>query len=398
MGIILLCLLIAGVFVYTFNVFLLLMAAVVLAVYLRLIANKLRSWTGWKDGICFGLSILITLILLGGLSWLVGAKVEQQVTDLKDRMPQMKEKLSDLLDRYPTVKKFASQYVNFDSGILSTGGSESGEPNAQAGQSNNQQQQPAQAATVQQSDSAQQAQPDVASQSTPDAVSPGPPGTSAQPRQSGGQGSGVSGFISRAFSGTFGLLGDLYVLMFLGIFLGAAPREYVDGVVGMVPEGGQSRARKILESTGENLKSWFKGMTYSVLITFALTAIGLLIIGVDLWLILAIAAGLLTFIPNFGPIISWIPAVLVGFLDSPQTALWITVLYVIIQTVESNILTPMIQKKMINTPAALLLFFQMVMGALSSGWGVVMATPLLVVIMTVVQQLYLKEEPENQGE
>ena len=158
-----------------------------------------------------------------------------------------------------------------------------------------------------------------------------------------------------------------------------------------------------MNEIGLNLKKWFKGTVYSVLITFALTAIGLLIIGVDLWLILAIIAGLLTFIPNFGPLIAIIPAVMVGFLQGTQIALWIAILYFFVQLVESNLITPAIQKKMLDTPAALLLFFQMIMGALSGGWGVVLATPILVLLMTLVRALYTNNRqvpvsPENSKE
>lgn len=77
-----------------------------------------------------------------------------------------------------------------------------------------------------------------------------------------------------------------------------------------------------------------------------------------------------------------------GLLDSPQQALYIAILYFAVQLVESNMITPFIQKKMIQVPAALLLFTQMLMGALNGGWGVIMATPVLVVVMSVVQELY----------
>ena len=189
------------------------------------------------------------------------------------------------------------------------------------------------------------------------------------------------------------MLGDLYAIFFLGLFLAAAPREYVSGVVGLLPASARDKGKSVMEELGLNLKKWFKGTVYSVFITFALTAIGLLIIGVDLWLILAIIAGLLTFIPNFGPIIAIIPAVMVGFMQGPQVALWIFILYFFVQLVESNIITPFIQKKMLDTPAALLLFFQMTMGAVGGGWGIVLATPILVVLMTLVRKLYTDNMP-----
>lgn len=198
----------------------------------------------------------------------------------------------------------------------------------------------------------------------------------------------MGSMFKKFFTSTFGFLGDLYTVFFLGLFLAATPKEYVKGIVSLVPRKGRSKANKVLETMGLNLRSWFKGMTYSVLITFALTAGGLLALGVDQWLILSLLAGLLTFIPNFGPIISLIPAVLVGFLDSAQQALYIGILYFFVQLIESNLITPYIQNKMLSIPAALLLFFQMLMGILGGAWGVVMATPFLVVIMTLVQELY----------
>ena len=88
-------------------------------------------------------------------------------------------------------------------------------------------------------------------------------------------------------------------------------------------------------------------------VVFVLTSIGLLIIGVPLWLVLAIIAGLLNFIPNFGPLIAMIPAVLVGLLQGPQTALLIAGLYMLVQFLESNLITPTVQQKLVSIPPAL---------------------------------------------
>lgn len=372
-GIVILCLLVAGVFVYTFNISLLLLAGVVLAVYLRLVADKLKQWTGWKDMVCYILSIVITFVALTALGWLIGAKVQDQAEQLEKRLPEMKQQVSSVANKYPVVKRALGRYIS---------GWDASQPGQSADSTSATATPPASdsAGVRQQSDSA--ASPAPAPQTNENAQ-PSPPGGS------GGAGGGNLGSMVRQFfTSTFGFLGDLYVIFFLGLFLAATPREYVNGMVNLVPEKGQHKAREVFERMGMNLRKWFLGMTMSVLITFALTAIGLLLLGVDLWLILAILAGLLTFIPNFGPVLSLIPALMVGFLDSPEQALWIFILYFMVQMVESNIITPMIQKKMLDVPAALLLFFQMIMGALSGGWGVVMATPLLVVLMTIVQELY----------
>ena len=373
MGIVLLCLLVTGIFIYSFNISLLLMAGIVLAVYLRMIADKIKKWTGWKDMVCYGLSIFITLLILTGLGWLIGTKVQDQAKEMVQQLPEMKKRIGTAVDKAPLVKKLVGKYT--------TGWSEGEKKDSTAAKSTSQ----AGADSLKnnrQNNTADSSRENEQQQTTAKAQASSSPG-----------GGGLTGTLQKLFSSTFGLLGDLYAIFFLGIFLAAAPREYVDGMLRLLPAPARNKGRAVMEATGLNLKKWFKGTVYSVLITFALTAIGLLIIGVDLWLILAIIAGLLTFIPNFGPIIAIIPAVMVGFLQGPQIALWIFILYFFVQLVESNIITPAIQKKMLDTPAALLLFFQMIMGALSGGWGVVLATPILVVLMTLVRELYTGKTP-----
>lgn len=388
MGIVILCLLFTGIFIYTFNISLLLMAGIVLAVYLRMIADKIKKWTGWKDMLCYGLSIIITLIILIGLGWLIGTKVQDQAKEMVQKLPEMKQRIGAAVDKSPLVKKMVGKYT--------AGWSKGEKKDSAAAKPTND------ASTDSSNNNSQNNKPDSTGQiappnNTPDSTKQNEQQTteaqSAAPPSSGG--GGLSSMIQRLFSSTFGLLGDLYAIFFLGIFLAGAPREYVNGIVWLLPASARDKGRYVMEKTGLNLKKWFKGTVYSVLITFALTAIGLLIIGVDLWLILAIIAGLLTFIPNFGPIIALIPAVMVGFLQGPQEALWIFILYFFVQLVESNIITPAIQKRMLDTPAALLLFFQMIMGALSGGWGVVLATPILVVLMTIVKELYTGKKEET---
>ncbi len=365
-----LSLLILGVFIYTFNVSLLLIAGIVLAVYLRLITDKIKKWTGWKDLPCYILSIFISLIFATALFWLTGAKIEDQAQDFQKKLPEMKQKVGSVVTTTPLLNRFAGKYFTTDTATNATSQS------------------------LQTANDSTAFADTAATKSNAAASASG--NTDPKANQQSGANGDMGSMFKKFFTSTFGFLGDLYTVFFLGLFLAATPKEYVKGIVSLVPRKGRSKANDVLQRMGLNLRSWFKGMTYSVLITFALTAGGLLALGVDQWLILSILAGLLTFIPNFGPIISLIPAVLVGFLDSPQQALYIGILYFFIQLIESNLITPYIQNKMLSIPAALLLFFQMLMGVLGGAWGVVMATPFLVVIMTLVQELYSGRPVEKQ--
>jgi len=125
-------------------------------------------------------------------------------------------------------------------------------------------------------------------------------------------------------------------------------------------------------------------------VVFVLTAIGLAIIGMPFWLVLALLAGLISFIPNFGPLIALIPAVLVALMQSPETALLVVGLYILIQFIESNFITTLVQQKLLNMPPAIIIIAQLLMGALTGGWGLVLATPLTVIVIILVQELYLK--------
>lgn len=197
------------------------------------------------------------------------------------------------------------------------------------------------------------------------------------------------------FKSTFGFFGDLYALLFLGVFIMVSPTEYKRGIVALMPKQNQEQTEKILDKTGHDLKVWLKAQVFEMIFVFTLTAISLLALGINLWLILAIIAGTLTFIPNIGPALALIPAVLVGLLDGLQMALIITGIFLLIQTLESGVFGPFVRKKMLSLSPALVLFFQLMMGALSGAWGILFATPLLVVIVIFVNEIYVKSIMEQ---
>jgi predicted PurR-regulated permease PerM len=202
----------------------------------------------------------------------------------------------------------------------------------------------------------------------------------------------ISSIAQTFFKTSFGVLGDLYVVLFIGIFFTVSPGVYKKGLIQLVPTTGKQAAKNILEKMAGNLEKWLKGKLFAMLVVFILTSTGLLIIGVPMWLVLALIAGILNFIPNFGPLIALIPAVLVALLQGPTTAAWVAGLYILVQIAESNFITPMVQQKLINIPPALIIIAQLLIAPLSGGWGLVVATPLMILIIVLVQELYIKKQ------
>lgn len=303
----------------TFNAFLLLLAASLIALFFAAISGKIKKWTGWKDGISLTVTIALMVIVVGLFFWLLGAEAQNQYKEMQEAVPVIIENAQNYLNKSDVGKK-VSDYVS-----------------------------------------------DIENQKK------------------------VLPFLQGFFKSSFGVFGDLYIVVFLAMFLSIAPFDYVNGVVNMIPRSGKVKAKHLFEDLGVNLKKWIKGAIISGLVVFIFTATGLLILGVDMWLILAISAGLLNVIPNFGPIIAMIPAVLVALLTSPTQALLVAGLYLTAQIIESNFITPNVQKKLLNIPPALLIFFQVLMGTLTGGWGIVLAVPSLVIVITVVNNLYLDE-------
>ncbi|WP_345953932.1 AI-2E family transporter [Mucilaginibacter sp. PAMB04168] len=200
------------------------------------------------------------------------------------------------------------------------------------------------------------------------------------------------------FRTSFGVLGDIYIIIFLGIFFTVSPSLYKNGIIRLVPRGGQPKAKEIINRLSLVLKGWLKGMMIAMVLIAILSFTGLTIIGIPMALALAVIAGILNFIPNFGPIMAMVPAVLLGLVDSTQSAIIVAALYILIQTLESNIITPTIQRRMINLPPALLIISQLLMGTLSGALGIILATPMLAIIMVLVEELYTKENNRDDVE
>lgn len=310
------------IFKATFSVFLLILAGTLISIFFRGISDFIMRKTKWKEKVCVTISILGTLLIVAGLFWLIGAKVQNQVTDLMETLPKTIENVQEKMHNSALGEK-----------IINT----------------------------------------LSTKNSTDKVQV---------------------FAGEFFQSTFGVFGDVYVILFIAIFFTIAPQSYIKGIVELIPVKGQKKANEVIDKLGRQLRNWIKGKLFSMFIVFVLTAIGLAIIGIPLWLVLALLAGLISFIPNFGPLLALIPAVLVGLMQSPQTAALVVGLYVLIQFVESNFITTLVQQKLLDLPPALIIITQLLMGALTGGWGLILATPIIVILIVLVQELYIKERDQ----
>ncbi len=205
------------------------------------------------------------------------------------------------------------------------------------------------------------------------------------------EGSGVLMQVGGIFSSTAGAIANFFIVMLLAIYFAVEPGFYLNGFVRLFPIERRPRVREVLDKVGDTLHWWLVGKVGSMIFIGLLTWIGLSILGVPLALTLGLIAGLLSFVPNFGPIISAVPALLLAFIASPMTAVYVLGLYVGVQLIESNVVTPIIERNTIELPPAVTIIFQLAMAVMVGGLGLVLATPLLAVIMVVIQMVYIQD-------
>lgn len=193
------------------------------------------------------------------------------------------------------------------------------------------------------------------------------------------------------FTGIFGALGNVVIILFVGIYFAASPHLYTNGFIKLVPQAKRPRARQVITKMGDTLGSWLLGKSISMLIVGIATSVGLGLLGVPLGLLLGIIAGLLDFVPYLGPIMAGIPAVLIAFSISPDMALYVILLFTGVQLVEGYLLQPLIESRAVDLPPALTIVMQLVFGTLFGFAGVALATPLAAALKVLVQMLYVED-------
>lgn len=193
------------------------------------------------------------------------------------------------------------------------------------------------------------------------------------------------------FSTTFGILGSFFVFLVIGIFLAYDPYSLISGIIKMTPPAKQAEIQEIFNLSTYVLRRWLLGQILSMCVIGIFTSLGLWLLNVPLALTLGIIAALLNFIPNIGPLLSAIPAILIALIQGPLTILYVIILYFIIQFIESYILVPIIQEKALALPSVLLIIAQLLMAVLAGILGLALATPLVAILAIIIKKFYIED-------
>ena len=200
----------------------------------------------------------------------------------------------------------------------------------------------------------------------------------------------ISKIISLAGNVGIGILQLLFIIS-VGLMITLQPNSYREVAISLVPSFYRNRARSILLKCGNALSNWMIGVVLSSACVSILVSIGLYLLGIKLVIANALIAGVLNFIPNVGPTISTIFPLSVALLDTPWKSLAVLVLYIIIQNIESYIITPSIMHKQVKLLPGLTITAQFIFTIIFGPLGLLLAIPMAVVIQVFVKEIIIHD-------
>jgi len=207
----------------------------------------------------------------------------------------------------------------------------------------------------------------------------------------GGQMSRVGNYLFPFLSSTLEVVSGLFIIIFLSVYIAVDPAMYRRGIIHLFPHGRRDRVAEVLTAVAAVLRKWLITQLIAMVTIGVVSTIVLAALGVKAAFALGLLSGLMEFIPTVGPIVSSLPAIAMGFLDSPEKALSVAVAYVGIQFLENHLLIPLLMKGGINIPPALTILSQALMAILFGFLGLMCAVPLLAAVITAVKMLYVED-------
>lgn len=198
-------------------------------------------------------------------------------------------------------------------------------------------------------------------------------------------------FLFPIVSSFLGAVGGVIIVLFIAMYIAAEPDLYRKGVLHLVPHRHRERAEEWLNTLRDTLRQWLIARLTAMVLIGLITAAGLTALGVKGAGALAVVAGLMEFVPFFGPVVSAIPAIGVALVDSPEKALWVIGLYILIQQLEGNVITPLLLEKRLDVPPALTVVTVAALGIVFGVLGMLIAEPLLAVVLVTTKMLYVED-------
>ncbi len=182
------------------------------------------------------------------------------------------------------------------------------------------------------------------------------------------------------------------IIFFLSMYLLAEPELYVSGIIKLTPIWYRERMRSILWRLDSTLRAWLKVTAVSMVAVAILTGFGLWLVGIkEEAFALGVLAGILSFIPNFGPVVALVPSVAVALVEAPDNVIWVVLIIYGVSFFQSQVISPVLASERMNMPAILILLGQIIFGFFFGFLGLMLAVPLSACLAVLVDEMYVKD-------
>jgi predicted PurR-regulated permease PerM len=205
-------------------------------------------------------------------------------------------------------------------------------------------------------------------------------------------GQAIVSAVTTTVAAVSGAVSLLTIVLIGGLYLAAQPTLYATGLLRLIPPSARTRSAETLDAISISLKNWLKGQALGMLFVGVATGLGLWLVGVPAAWAIGLVAGLAEFVPYLGVLVAGIPAVVLGFGQGTDTGFWTVLVLIAVQQLQGNLVMPLVQNKMVDLPPAVTIFGIIAAGILFGVAGVLLATPLTIVVLVLIRRLYLQED------
>jgi predicted PurR-regulated permease PerM len=208
---------------------------------------------------------------------------------------------------------------------------------------------------------------------------------------------GGVGQLTRWVGGIIGTVTTVLLIIVLGIYFALEPQLYRRGVAWLMPRDRRDYFEGTAQLMGSSLRRLMAGRLLGMASEGVATWILLQAYGVPMAALLGLLTGLLAFLPNIGAPISGTLMILVGFSGGVNMGIYCIVVYAVVQTVDGNIIVPMVARRTVDLAPALVLGAQLIMGVLFGIVGLILADPLVAMIKIWLEREAARHESERSG-
>jgi predicted PurR-regulated permease PerM len=194
------------------------------------------------------------------------------------------------------------------------------------------------------------------------------------------------GPVTRALGGLLGGLTTLFLIAVLGIYIAVEPKLYERGIAWMLPAEERPYLAETVGRMAFALRRLLAGRLLGMFIEGFATGIALSLYGVPMAALLGLLTGLLAFLPNIGAPVSGALMILVGFSGGTDMGLFCIAVYVTVQTLDSNVIIPMVAKKTVDLAPALVLGAQLIFGVMFGILGLALADPMVAMLKILLER------------